>query len=764
MAVAAVYALVLAPVLDGTAVLYLQDLAYFVLPHKAEAGRALAQGQWPWVSWALGGLPLWAHPSAEVAWPTTVFFAWTDPFVAHAVSTVVHAGTTALGMFMVARLLGLDGWRAGAAAVAFAACGPVAGTWSIKALPVVGLPWLVASALWAAHGVPRAAWGAGLVGVGALALHPDPPPVLAALVCAAVLAWRPRAGRRALRTLLPGWAAVALGCAAVVLPAWTTVGASARAAAPGVLAGGLPPWRALELLAPGLLGVPGAVGELQGLMADARMNATYTGTLYVGAVAGVAAVLAGRRVRGKTQRRLLGLTLGMAVLTLGDNVPGMQVLFGALGARGADKLSVVWAFVFLLWCVRRLPAPDANGTWPRVSAWKVGALVLVAAGALLAPHALARVALVPFAQASPRALELAAGQLGVTAALWLLAACWRVGGGRLPGRWRGAALLSVVLLDAFWTVRVVLPNGPRAWVERDQLPGAADIPEGTGVACCTERGPMVAGPLRVAPDGPGWQAALEHVRRGFLLSAVLGGRRVPLPVDTGGFEPADVRAVASVVVPALSPQQQAAAWRAWGVQAAVLVTPWRIPGEAVLQDHEGPVPLGVHLLLEKTGAPLRPAPRVFASLHWKGALRLEEAVSGLAGPEGAPVVGPMGLPPPDPAPANGEEPPPSVNVRAVADDLVEAQVRCARACVVVLRMVPAPGWRVEVDGTPQDIWPANGIHQGVWVPAGEHRVVFSYLPPLFRMGAIASLMGVLLMAVLMVRALPGVGRRGSKRP
>jgi hypothetical protein len=323
--------------------------------------------------------------------------------------------------------------------------------------------------------------------------------------------------------------------------------------------------------------------------------------------------------------------------------------------------------------------------------------------------------------------------------------------------------MAVVLLDACWTARVVMPTGPRAWVERENLPGAAAIPAGTGVTCCSERGPLAPGPLRVAPAGPGWQAALEHVRRGFLLSAVLGGRRVPLPVDTGGFEPADTRAVASVVVPGLSPLEQAAAWRAWGVQAAVLATPWRVPGLPVLEDTHGPVPLGIQLLPGTGDGPLVPAPRVYASGRWKGAERLEDAVRGLAGPQAADVVGPMSLPPAPPT-HGGTEASPRVVVHAVADDHVEAEVTCASACAVVLRMVQAPGWQATVEGQPLPVWPANGIHMGVLVPEGLHRVVFEYRPPLFRLGAAVSLVGVLLWAALMLQTLRGVRTRGPKPP
>jgi hypothetical protein len=49
-----------------------------------------------------------------------------------------------------------------------------------------------------------------------------------------------------------------------------------------------------------------------------------------------------------------------------------------------------------------------------------------------------------------------------------------------------------------------------------------------------------------------------------------------------------------------------------------------------------------------------------------------------------------------------------------------------------------PGWRATLDGEPCRIYRANGLFRAVWVPNGEHRVVFRYQPTSFTVGAFLS--------------------------
>jgi hypothetical protein len=63
----------------------------------------------------------------------------------------------------------------------------------------------------------------------------------------------------------------------------------------------------------------------------------------------------------------------------------------------------------------------------------------------------------------------------------------------------------------------------------------------------------------------------------------------------------------------------------------------------------------------------------------------------------------------------------------------------------VLSDVWYPGWQARVDGRAAHIWRANYLFRAVQVEAGEHDVVFSYLPQSFYLGSFASLMALIVL-------------------
>jgi len=62
-----------------------------------------------------------------------------------------------------------------------------------------------------------------------------------------------------------------------------------------------------------------------------------------------------------------------------------------------------------------------------------------------------------------------------------------------------------------------------------------------------------------------------------------------------------------------------------------------------------------------------------------------------------------------------------------------------RPGILVLSDSFYPGWQVYVDGDEKNILRANYFFRGVYVPEGEHEVVFRYAPTSFRIGMIVSL-------------------------
>ena len=61
-----------------------------------------------------------------------------------------------------------------------------------------------------------------------------------------------------------------------------------------------------------------------------------------------------------------------------------------------------------------------------------------------------------------------------------------------------------------------------------------------------------------------------------------------------------------------------------------------------------------------------------------------------------------------------------------------------RPGILVLTDTFYPGWRVTVDDTPADLLRANYLFRGVYVPAGVHRIEFTYHPAPFQRGLLVS--------------------------
>ena len=88
----------------------------------------------------------------------------------------------------------------------------------------------------------------------------------------------------------------------------------------------------------------------------------------------------------------------------------------------------------------------------------------------------------------------------------------------------------------------------------------------------------------------------------------------------------------------------------------------------------------------------------------------------------------------------------SARVVAEQNSHVTLAATLPRRGVVLLDDAWAPGWSVTVDGRPARALQADMVLRGVVVPAGTHRVVWSYRVPGLRAGAALSLLGLLIAA------------------
>ncbi|MCC6606907.1 MAG: YfhO family protein [Anaerolineae bacterium] len=59
-----------------------------------------------------------------------------------------------------------------------------------------------------------------------------------------------------------------------------------------------------------------------------------------------------------------------------------------------------------------------------------------------------------------------------------------------------------------------------------------------------------------------------------------------------------------------------------------------------------------------------------------------------------------------------------------------------------------PGWQVTVAGAPAELLQADGLFRGVLLPAGEHEVVFTFVPRSFQLGWLMTAVGLFLLLLL----------------
>jgi hypothetical protein len=68
--------------------------------------------------------------------------------------------------------------------------------------------------------------------------------------------------------------------------------------------------------------------------------------------------------------------------------------------------------------------------------------------------------------------------------------------------------------------------------------------------------------------------------------------------------------------------------------------------------------------------------------------------------------------------------------------------------LVILADAYYPGWNLAIDGQPASVYRVNGLMRGAAVPAGRHRLVYTYAPASFRIGRLVSLAGLAALVVL----------------
>jgi uncharacterized membrane protein YfhO len=80
-----------------------------------------------------------------------------------------------------------------------------------------------------------------------------------------------------------------------------------------------------------------------------------------------------------------------------------------------------------------------------------------------------------------------------------------------------------------------------------------------------------------------------------------------------------------------------------------------------------------------------------------------------------------------------------VRITSYRSQRVELETSGDGASVLVLADTWYPGWRAWIDGRETPVLRANYVTRAVGLPAGEHRVVFAFVPVAFWVGLAVTL-------------------------
>jgi hypothetical protein len=92
----------------------------------------------------------------------------------------------------------------------------------------------------------------------------------------------------------------------------------------------------------------------------------------------------------------------------------------------------------------------------------------------------------------------------------------------------------------------------------------------------------------------------------------------------------------------------------------------------------------------------------------------------------------------------------SATVTVVQDNSLQTTIKVSadRPGWLIMADTWYPGWEAQVDGNPSQILPADYLLRGIFLDQGQHKVIFSYRPMSFTIGAAVSISGWLVILLL----------------
>lgn len=750
------------PLLRGE-VLYRRDLNMLWVPQIESFVRAVAEGSLPlWDPYRAFGQPLLADPRAEIAYPPTWLNLVMRPGTYLTCYVVGHIVLAAAGVYRWMRLRGASRLAAAVAGAAWETSGPLLshGNFGHMLAAAAWMPWIFAEA-------DRCLETPGLRGVVRLA----------AVTAAQLLAGSPDI------TMLTG-----LGLLALILPRLVAPGGLrrlGRLAGAGALAASVSALQWLPMLEVVRHGVRSSIGGSERTLwsvsparlaevvvplwwNSVRLNQAVSAavldslepfmlSIYLGAPVLALAMLGAWRGARPLAPTLTAAALTGLLFSLGPHTPFHALIIAMTPLRLVRYPSKAMLLTALAVAMLAGLGLDALHTRRRAALVPFGLLLAfcVSARALVSrvewwgPRLLA-----PEAAAGEWARAAAANTHAVDATLVLLA----LAAGAACFAPRAAALVVVALAsvaDLAWRHHDLNPSAPAALFTMrpealDRLPGGRSArvysyDYGQATPSQKARG-MPESPYVLARAPSGWPlpaAAVLGVHEALTPpTAARWGLYGSYDLDTVGFfTPAQTRLVERLRDVEDSPAHLRLL-QLGGVDAVIALRPagwWAalVPVAQVEGAFRDPIRIfGVPGTLPRTyavsGARIVPDD--------EGALRT------LVDPGFDPareVVLDAGLP----APVQPDFSSTAQVVEQRSDRVTIAAFTSGPGLLVLLG-ASDPGWRATVDGRAVPVRRANTVFRAVDLPAGTHRVVFSYRPLTVAAGALTSALGTVVLAGL----------------
>ena len=708
--------------------------------------RNVAAGSWPaWDPWIGFGQPLLANPNTQVYYPPTWLNLLMRPWTYYTVYAVAHLAWAGLGMFVLARVLGVSRAGARVASVVWMASGPLVSLVSMwnHFAGAAWMPWVVVAAVRLSDrpDARRAAVLGIAVAAQFLAGSPDMSAYTGLAAAVAILTGIvQRRGRPRDAVRLCGLAAAAAVLAMALsaaqwMPTLDIVRHSARWGLDDEARTywSMHPLGALEMVFPGFWrAIP--VTEA-GSAALSESREPFLASIYLGLPA-LGLVLSAFAAPRRQWALMAGLGAVAVLIALGrhapfDDVAGVLLPVLRLSRFPVKALPLAalgWAFLAGAgWDVWRDGDAHARRPWVLVA----GLVAATVACGLLAGRVLPWIV--------PSMVEAgAAGRgfpdYGIAAILGSVMAALAAARAWLPRRAAALAVAAaaVAAIDLLAFHRNTNPGAPRALYAH--RPPVVDVVAGAGRVFVRTPphpdGPKGAAPVRIPI---GWSVpatlALDQQMSLDSLAAARWGLRGSFSIDYMSLHPRFIVELASLLGLSEGTPQYERLLRACGVT------------HVVTRD---PRPLGsLHQVAAFEGL-LLPAVRVLAVASPVPRLLVVGGSRTIADPwalleDGFDPAREVLLAEGQATAAAAEGFQGAIDGARERPDAIAADVRLTHPGYLVVLDTFDPAWRAHVDGAPAAVLRANHAFRAVAVPAGRHRVEMEYRPAAVRAGIVVSL-------------------------